>query len=199
MLQSPSKCHQDSIPVYMSHKCFYYALSGQTAKGAVKSFKKYAEKRHVEQRVCEGVSALPGPKLPVTHEEVASHTDAYVRHLAIQSFQINVEKSTLICSAHFFHRFPTGLTPGQGIFVGQNVSDCRAAQPCFSGGKTVTLRQSQRLLCQMASSVLSIPLGHTYMRGLQLWVASLGLNPHCDSHRRVSVLVDCALVLRQWK
>lgn len=51
----------------------------------------------------------------------------------------------------------------------------------------------------MASSVVAIPLGWLYMRGIQRWVASLGLDPCCHGHHRVWVSTDCSLTLCQWR
>ena len=75
----------------------------------------------------------------------------------------------------------------------------QATLKLFHRGNMVTLRQCQRLLGLMASSIMAIPLGRLYMRGAQRWVASLGLDPHRDGRRRIKVSLGCSLALHQWK
>lgn len=135
-----------------------------------------------------------------TRQGATCHTNALIHHLESLGFQINVEKST--------------LTPTQCItFIGLSLDSLRvraflspertaaiqSSLALFRRGNTVTLKQCQRLLGLMASSLVAITLGRLHMRGFQRWVGSRGLDPHRDGHRRVRVSADCSLALREWK
>lgn len=135
-----------------------------------------------------------------TRQEVVHHTDVLTRHLVNLGFQINVEKSMMIPAQRIsFIGLTLDSLQTKAFLSMERVETMRVNLALFRRGSMVTLKQCQRLLGLMASSVVAIPLGRLYMRGIQRWVASLGLNPHHNAHHRVRVSTDCSLALRQWR
>ncbi len=83
--------------------------------------------------------------------------------------------------------------------TGSHQSSMQANLAMLRRGNTVTLKQCQRLLGLMASTIVAILLRCLYMRGIQRWVASLGLDPHHNGHHQLRISSECSLALRQWK
>lgn len=135
-----------------------------------------------------------------TGQEAAEHTDVLTKHLLSLGFRLNVEKSKLTpCQNITFIGLSLDSLQARASLSQDRVMAIKESLSLFRRGNIVTLRQCQRLLGLMASSVVVIPLGRLYMRGLQRWVASLGLDPHRDGLRRVRVSMDCSRALYQWR
>lgn len=94
-------------------------------------------------------------------EEVACHKYALTRHQVYLGFQINVEKTTMMLVQHITL---IGLTldslQAKAFLSPERVGTMLTNLALLRRGKVVTLRQCQRLLGLMASSVVAKPLGH---------------------------------------
>ena len=135
-----------------------------------------------------------------SHQGALENTQLLLQHLERLGFRVNQEKSV--------------LTPSQRIsFIGltldsvslrahlsvERVDAFLACLALFRRGKWLPFRTCLRLLGLMASAKVIIPLGRLYMRGLQCWVASLGLDRSRHGHCCVRVTVECMAALYQWK
>ncbi|KAK7901815.1 hypothetical protein WMY93_018584 [Mugilogobius chulae] len=89
--------------------------------------------------------------------------------------------------------------PRQSIVFLETVRTFTAHWPVSPRGKRVPYGLCLRLLGLMASVILVVKLGRLYMRGFQLWVHALRLDPVRHRMRTVTITSRCALALRVWK
>ncbi|XP_041931407.1 LOW QUALITY PROTEIN: uncharacterized protein LOC121695003 [Alosa sapidissima] len=131
-----------------------------------------------------------------SYQEAQQHTALLTEHLLLLGFRINWEKSVLCpCQITTF----IGLSLNRARLSAERVKAFRACLALFRRGATVKFRVCLRLLGLMASALVVVPLGRLYMRAVQRWVASLGLNPSRHCHRPVAISAACCAALRPWK
>lgn len=135
-----------------------------------------------------------------SQEEAIVHTQIVLSHLRDLGFVVNTAKSVLQPSQSIAF---LGLTLDSVSYVAhlspERVRTFKDTLARFTPGSRVSYGLCLRLLGLMASVLLVVKLGRLYMRGFQLWVLELKLDPVRHRMRTVLVSAQCALALRVWK
>lgn len=121
-------------------------------------------------------------------------------HVADLGLKVNFRKSSLMPSQ-------------EAVFLGMHLdsrslratpSQTRIRSICqllghFRLGRSLTLKEFQRLLGMLAAASSLVPLGLLDLRPLQRWVIDLHLHPARHGHRLVRVTHACYRLLRPWR
>lgn len=135
-----------------------------------------------------------------SQQEAAAQTEIVLAHLHDLGFVVNSDKSVLQPSQSVAF---LGLTLDSVGYTArlsaERVRAFTATLNRFVPGKRVSFGLCLRLLGLMASVILVVKLGRLYMRGFQLWVSALRLDPVRHRMRTAVVTPQCALALQVWK
>ncbi|KAI2656067.1 Transposon Ty3-G Gag-Pol polyprotein [Labeo rohita] len=128
------------------------------------------------------------------------HRDVVLAHLKELGLRLNAKKSV--------------LSPLQRTTYLGKVWDSTTMQACLSPariesiltavtrvtvGRSLTVKQFQRLLGLMAAASNVIPFGLLYMRPLQWWLRTKGFSPRGNPFRMIKVTRQCLRALDMWK
>ncbi|KAI2652678.1 enzymatic polyprotein [Labeo rohita] len=96
-------------------------------------------------------------------------------------------------------RCGVGFDHDAGTFVTCSVRSILTAVTRVKEGRSLTVKQSQRLLGLMAAASNVIPFGLLYMRPRQWWLRTKGFSPRGSSFCMIKVTRQCLRALDMWK
>ncbi|KAL0162339.1 hypothetical protein M9458_041735, partial [Cirrhinus mrigala] len=123
----------------------------------------------------------------------AQHRDVVLAHMKELGLRLNAKKSVLS---------PLQRTTYLGVvhvLSPARIESILSAVTRVTEGRSLTVKQFQRLLGLMAAASNVIPFGLLYMRPLQWWLRTKGFSPRGNPFRMIKVTRQCLRALDMWK
>ncbi|KAL0196189.1 hypothetical protein M9458_009761, partial [Cirrhinus mrigala] len=117
------------------------------------------------------------------------HRDVVLAHMKELGLRLNAKKSVLS---------PLQRTTYLGV-VWDSITSVSCSDRRVKEGRSLTVKQFQRLLGLMAAASNVIPFGLLYMRPLQWWLKTRGFSPRGNPLRMIKVTRRCLRALDMWR
>ncbi|KAL0183515.1 hypothetical protein M9458_019211, partial [Cirrhinus mrigala] len=130
----------------------------------------------------------------------AQHRDVILAHMKELGLRLNAKKSVLSpLQRTTYLGVVWNSTTMQACFVTCSVRVDPHCSHESERGRSLTVKQFQRLLGLMAAASNVVPFGLLYMRPLQWWLRTKGFSPRGNPFRMIKVMRRCLRALDMWK
>ncbi|KAI2644186.1 enzymatic polyprotein [Labeo rohita] len=128
------------------------------------------------------------------------HRDVVLAHLKELGLRLNAKKSVLspLQRTTYLGKVWDSTTM-QARLSPARIESILTAVMRVTEGRSLTVKQFQRLLGLMAAASNVIPFGLLYMRPLQWWLRTKGFSPRGNPFRMIKVTWQCLRALDMWK
>ncbi|KAI2662333.1 Transposon Ty3-G Gag-Pol polyprotein [Labeo rohita] len=128
------------------------------------------------------------------------HRDVVLAHLKELGLRLNAKKSVLSPLQRTTYLGKVwDSTMMQARLSPARIESILTAVMRVTEGRSLTVKQFQRLLGLMAAASNVIPFGLLYMRPLQWWLRTKGFSPRGNPFRMIKVTRQCLRALDMWK
>ncbi|KAI2659830.1 Transposon Ty3-G Gag-Pol polyprotein [Labeo rohita] len=128
------------------------------------------------------------------------HRDVVLAHLKELGLRLNAKKSVLSSLQRTTYLGKVwDSTTMQARLSPARIESILTAVMRVTEGRSLTVKQFQRLLGLMAAASNVIPFGLLYIRPLQWWLRTEGFSPRGNPFRMIKVTRQCLRALDMWK
>ncbi|KAL0199203.1 hypothetical protein M9458_007743, partial [Cirrhinus mrigala] len=130
----------------------------------------------------------------------AQHRDVVLAHMKELGLRLNAKKSVLSpLQITTYLGVVWDSTTMQAHLSPARIESILTAVTRVKEGRSLTVKQFQRLLGLMAAASNFVPFGLLYMRPLQWWLRTKGFSPRRNPFRMIKVTRRCLRALDMWK
>ncbi|KAI2646068.1 Transposon Ty3-G Gag-Pol polyprotein [Labeo rohita] len=128
------------------------------------------------------------------------HRDVVLAHMKELGLRLNARKSVLSpLQRTTYLGMVWDSTTMQARLSPARIESILTAVARVKEGRSLTVKQFQRLLGLMAAASNAIPFGLLYMRPLQWWLKTRGFSPRGNPLRMIKVTWQCLRALDMWR